>query len=259
MKKTVLLAFVFAFLLASCSSPADPTLPLATTSPEVSSEPAAAETVPAQPAEPEHSAFYIPGTPVEDVILYFNEVCLDAEFVDSGNPYVLQKWRIPICYRLYGTYTESDVAALTDFVDWLNSIEGFPGIRQARDGDIENLHIHFCDAANMIELMGDTFSGLDGAVTFWYDFNEIYDAVICCRTDIDQYTRNSVILEELYNGLGPIQDTSLRQDSIIYSGFSEPQKLSQMDELLLKLLYHPQLSCGMDAENCEAMIRQLYY
>ena len=116
-----------------------------------------------------------------------------------------------------------------------------------------------CDAANMIELMGDTFSGLDGAVTFWYDFNEIYDAVICCRTDIDQYTRNSVILEELYNGLGPIQDTSLRQDSIIYSGFSEPQKLSQMDELLLKLLYHPQLSCGMDAENCEAMIRQLYY
>ena len=89
--------------------------------------------------------------------------------------------------------------------------------------------------------------------------NEIYDAIICCRTDLDQDLRNAVILEEMYNGLGPIQDTDLRVDSVIYSGYSEPQRLTQMDELILRLLYHPQMECGMDAQQCADVIRQLYY
>ena len=111
----------------------------------------------------------------------------------------------------------------------------------------------------MIDLMGSGFYGMDGAVTFWYMDDVIYDAIICYRTDIPQFTRNSVILEEIYNGLGPIQDTALRPDSIIYSEFSEPQELTPMDELILRLLYHPDIQCGMDMAACEEVIRNLYY
>ena len=50
----------------------------------------------------------------------------------------------------------------------------------------------------------------------------------------------------------------LRPDSIAYQLFSEPQELSREDELILKLLYHPQIQCGMDAEACERVIRELY-
>ena len=71
--------------------------------------------------------------------------------------------------------------------------------------------------------------------------------------------RNSVILEEIYNGLGPVQDTDLRPDSLIYSAYSTPQELTEIDELILKLLYHPDMVCGMNAQECEAVIRQLYY
>ena len=77
--------------------------------------------------------------------------------------------------------------------------------------------------------------------------------------EFDQEVRNSVILEEIYNGLGPVQDTDLRQDSLIYSGYSIPQELTEIDELLLKLLYHPDMKCGMNAAECEAVIRNLYY
>jgi hypothetical protein len=76
---------------------------------------------------------------------------------------------------------------------------------------------------------------------------------------LSQELRNSVILEEVYNGLGPIQDTVLRPDSVIYSDFSQPQELSQIDELLMELLYHPDIKCGMDAAECETVIRSLYY
>lgn len=211
------------------------------------------------PTLPPHSDLYIPGVSVEDVITCFNEVCLDAEFVNSGDPSRLQKWTDPIYYSITGIPTEDDLETLKRFTGWLNTVEGFPGIRKADDPIWTNLRIHFCSQQEMLELMGDNFYGMDGGVTFWYLEDEIYDAIICYRTDLDQQLRNSVILEEIYNGLGPIQDTDLRPDSIIYSGFSQPQALTEMDELILRLLYHPDMKCGMTAAECEMIIRNLYY
>lgn len=229
--------------------------PVETTVPETESTALPTE-LPTQP--PQAESLCIPGVSVEDVILYFNEICLDAEFVNSGDPSVLQKWDIPLRYELRGTYTQEDLDTLSDFCQWLNTVEGFPGIQESDSIHETNLVINFDSYEEMISLMGDQFAGCDGAVTFHYADNAIYLAIICCRNDIPQTLRNSVILEEIYNGLGPIQDTSLREDSIIYAGYSEPQQLTEIDKLILKLLYHPGMKCGMTAAECEAVIRELY-
>lgn len=254
-------------LITACSIPSpEDTLPppvaVTTTTPAgtmETSEPAVTdETIPATTAAL-HSTLYLPGVPVEDVICYFNEVVLNAEFVNSGSPAYLQRWEEPIQYAIYGNPTDEDLATFSAFLQWLNQLEGFPGIFEATDPNQENLSIYFCSESELIDRLGDNFYGTDGGVTFWYTNNKIFQAIICCRTDLDQQLRNSVILEELYNGLGPVQDTELRSDSIIYSGFTQPQQLTQIDELLLKLLYHPLMQCGMDADACETVIRQLYY
>lgn len=215
-----------------------------------------------QPPEtmPEHSPYYIPGVSVEDVILYFNEICLDAEFVTDGDPTRLQKWVVPIYYKIYQSPTQEDLACLNKFTSWLNSIPGFPGIYETDDPTVANLNIYFCSHQQMIDILGENFVAMDGGVTFWYNGNDqIYRANICYRTDLDQYLRNSVILEEIYNGLGPVQDTALREDSIIYAGYTQPQTLTEMDELILKLLYNPAMQCGMNSEACQRVIRSLYY
>lgn len=217
------------------------------------------ESAPPATTVPEHSSLYIPGVSVEDVILYFNEVCLDREIGHSGDPSVIQKWTEPIHYGITGDCTEEDLATLSAFTAWLNTVDGFPGIHETDDPGQINLRIYFCDQQNMLAIMGESFTDMDGAVTFWYLDNEIYDATICYRTDLKQQLRNSVILEEIYNGLGPIQDTVLREDSVIWQEFSSPQTLTAIDELLLRLLYHPSMRCGMNAQQCEAVIRQLYY
>lgn len=220
-----------------------------------------APTEPTQATEPTplHSPLYIEELEVEDVIRYFNEVCLDAEFANGGDASLVQKWAIPIYYRINGTPTDKDREVLSTFTAWLNTIEGFPGISETEDPLTANIEIHFCSQADILRLMGDNFSYVDGAVTFWYRDNAIHDATICYNTEANQIVRNSVILEEIYNGLGPVQDTDLRKDSIIFSGYSEPQSLTAVDELILKLLYHPQIKCGMNAAECEEVIRQLYY
>lgn len=196
---------------------------------------------------------------METVITWFNEVCLDTEYYGSGDPTLVQKWDVPIAYCLQGDFDQEDAAVLDSFAQWLNTLEGFPGITRVEDMYQANLQIHFTDAQGLLDIMGPEFSGLDGAVTYWYEYNAIYDGVICVRTDLHRTLRTSVTLEELYNGLGPIQDTMLRPDSIAYQEFSEPQELTKEDELILKLLYHPQIQCGMNAAECERVIRELYY
>ena len=182
-----------------------------------------------------------------------------AELINSGDPYRLQKWNDSIYYFINGECTQEDSETLLKFTNWLNTIEGFPGIYETKDFTKTNLKIYFGNQETMLAIMGNEFSGVDGAVTFWYTDDIIDRATICYRTEIDQYVRNSVIIEEIYNGLGLIQDTSLREDSIIYSGFSMPQELTKIDELLLKLLYSNEMKNGMSAKQCEEVIRQLYY
>lgn len=218
------------------------------------------ETVATEVTAQEHSEWYISGLEVEDVILYFNEVCLDAEYYTEGDPSLLQKWGSPIYYTVQGSPTEEDLRILSEFVQWLNGIEGFPGMKEVQQIHESNLQIYFCDEGEMKRRMGNSFVNMDGAVTFWYDGNNvIHDAIICYRTDLAQELRSSVILEEIYNGLGPVQDSQLRHDSIISADFTQPEVLTEIDELILKLLYHPDMLCGMTAIECETVIRRLYW
>lgn len=214
-----------------------------------------------EPPAPDHSEYYIEGVSVDDVITYFNEVCLDAEWSEDGNPELLQKWVTPIVYNIEGEMTEEDRKFLEDFVDWLNSIEGFPGMSEIPKGEYgSNFDIFFYPYDEFLRSSEYASADVDGTVIFWYnDYNQITNGTVCYRTDVEQYTRNSVIMEEIYNCLGPVQDTELREDSLIYQGFSTPQELTEVDKLIMKLLYNEQMECGMNAQQCEEVIRELYY
>ena len=58
---------------------------------------------------------------MEDVIVWFNEVCLDSEIYHSGDPSVVQKWTEPIRYSVEGDPTPEDLTVL----DGLNKLERF--------------------------------------------------------------------------------------------------------------------------------------
>ncbi len=207
------------------------------------------------------SQYFIEGVSVEDVIKYFGEVCLDSEYMisDTGNPELIHKWEEPIYYCVYGTPTEEDIATIEELATRLNSIEGFPGFYPGTSENC-NIKIYFCSSDELVSRMGSNFNATHyGGFTYWYRNHAIYDGTICCRYDIPQQERISVIKEEIYGLIGPAQDTVLRSDSILYQHDNANMELSPIDVLILQLLYHPDIRCGMNYEECEQVIRNIYH
>ncbi|MBQ4562913.1 MAG: DUF2927 domain-containing protein [Lachnospiraceae bacterium] len=248
-KRKVCLAFLIAIIsLSGCS----PTFP--------GGKETVAETETTEPVE-ETTEEETTAYSVEEVIHYFCEVVLASEYsTGTGDPGLVQKWMEPIHYRIYGEATDQDRQVLLGLFDGLNEIEGFPGIFPAGENDVTDLALYFYDQERFNQNFGHIVSDMsaEGAVEYWYwtDTNVIYDARIGYRMDIDQLTRNSVLLEEVVNGLG-ITDTVLREDSITYQDSSQTQELSEMDWLIIELLYSPEIKCGMDRAECEAVLIQL--
>lgn len=200
------------------------------------------------------------GYSAEQLADYFCEVVLASEYSDgTGDTSKLQKWKMPIYYRLEGDFTSEDKQVVEDFAAMINDINGFPGMYPAKqDG---NLHISFLSPVELDKAVGYMISeeGIDGAVIWDYytDTNEIHQAKIWIRNDVDQDVRNSVILEEIVNAVGMGNDTDSRTDSIIYQGYSTPQQLSAMDWALMRMLYSEKMKCGMTERQCRSIIEEM--
>ena len=213
---------------------------------------------------PAHSELYLPEYTSQQIFEYFKEVALVMEYADgTGDISVVQKWKEPILYSVYGDYTDEDLAILTDLFTRLNKIDGFPGIYAAdTEKESGSLCIHFFDQEHFNSFFSDIINGEDayGAAHFWYynETNEIYTADVGYRTDAEQSIRESVLLEEIINVLG-ISDTIIREDSIVYQYSDDNVSLSDVDWVILKLLYNPAIQPGMDAESCQTVIQELYY
>ena len=260
MGKRLLLGLLFGAMLLLCACKAVPPVEVPQTEATVTTP---STTEPPETIVPAHAEFYLPEYSTQQITEYFNEVVLNMEYTDgTGDATLVQKWLTPICYRIYGTPTDEDLAVLDALFAQLNQVSGFPGIYAAADGVPENLSLNFLEPSAFFAEFAEIVGGEDayGATQFWYytATNEIHTARIGYRTDLDQVTRNSILLEEIVNTLG-ISDTELRTDSIVYQHSNENTVLSHVDWVILKLLYDPAIQCGMNADSCSAIIQQLYY
>lgn len=213
----------------------------------------------AVPTEVPHSDLYVTGVSPDQMIAYFNEVILDTE--SDGDVAMVQKWDRPVYYRIEGVPSQRDAQIISKLTKELNSVEGFPGIRAAT-GLEQNLIIYFLREEEFKTQFAHLLDGqpADGAMQIWSynDTNNIYTGRIGYRKDAAQDVKDSVIPEELLKVLG-ISNTALREDSIVYQSGNEVNELSDVDWAIIRLLYHPNIQCGMNAAQCEAIIRKLYY
>lgn len=265
MKRSLLFCLVMALALNLCACAVtdiheNEKQPVTT---EPATEPVTTTLSVEQTTAPAHSPLYLPQYSQDQIWESFEEVVFHMEYSDgTGDTSLVQKWLSPMYYDISGDPTDEDLAVLTNLFEQLNGIDGFPGIYAADSLDSANLSISFLDEDAFFEDFSECVNGEDayGATQFWYytDTNEIHTANVGYRTDLDQDTRTSILLEEIVNMLG-ITDTVLREDSIVYQYSNDNMALSDVDWLILKLLYSTDIYCGMNAEGCRPIIEELYY
>lgn len=268
MKKWIIAALALSLLLWGCApmpETLEPESSIPTEPTDESSTPTTEVTEVTEPVitDPPHSALYLPDCPQEKMLEYFSEVVLDVEYSDgTGDATLVQKWLSPIYYNYYGNPTDEDKAVLEALFAQLNAVPGFPGIYPAQNAYQENLSLNFLNKTEFNNQFLDVVQGEDayGATQFWYwtATNEIYTGRIGYRTDISQQERNSILLEEIINTLG-ISDTVLREDSVVYQYSNDNLALSDVDWVILKILYDPAIQCGMSGAACTEILQGLYY
>lgn len=213
----------------------------------------------------EHSDLYIEGLPVEDVVTYFNEIATEPEYhFGDADPNLVRKWEGMIIYELQGNFTEDDEAFVEEIFAELASVDGFPRIVRYND-DIErwriNFTINFCTGDEFYETTNNTstIEESDGFVIYsYYDNNIIYQTTIAINEDLVGDLRQSVICEEIFNGLG-FSDTYVREDSICYAYASTATSFTEIDSLLIAIMYNESIRPGYTAEECASAIREIYY
>lgn len=212
----------------------------------------------------EHSEFYISKYSARRVKQCFDEVVLNSEYSDgSGDTSLVQKWKGIITYSVDGPYLPDDLDIISCFFELFAGSPGFPTVKYSANDPEAALQIHFVQKSDFVAYTADTVGdpNADGAATFYYgnDTNIIEKGVIYYNNEMARSVRRSVLLEELYNVMGAPNDTVLRDDSIVYQFFSSAEDLSDMDVLIMRLLYVPDIKCGMNADEANGIIDTLYF
>lgn len=159
----------------------------------------------------------------------------------------LTRWEREIRIYAYGDHSTADLEALDDFIEELSWKCGrLPEIRRVSSKESANVTIYYGPLKSLSSHVRDYVEGNWGC--FYYRYNDYRRTrgEIAIATDVtNQKQRNHLMMEELVGVLGLSNDHDLYTDSILYAPWTETQKLSDVDWLMLNMLYDSSVSCGM--------------
>ncbi len=196
---------------------------------------------------------YLPDSASGRVVDYFLEVALECEYGDGSG--VVKKWETPINIYVMGNFTHEDYEIIKGHVDCLNSMEGIPSISLVCDMKEANVFVNFISQWEMSQKIR-VEEVLWGFVRcYWNERYEITNAEVLIVYDrTTQSQRHHVIIEEMTQMLGLLNDSYMYEDSIFYNGYSETTRLSRIDELVIRLLYNSGVKSGMRGDDARHVV-----
>lgn len=182
----------------------------------------------------------------------------DAEYGDPRG--YLVRWEDPIYLYIGGNPTAKDIQKVDEMILQLAyRVPNMPNIYRTNNEYESNVTMYFVPMDQLGNYVSGYVEGNWGMVTYHYMNSVITSAEIGIATDVtNQMQRNHLILEEFINGIGLGNDQYEYSDSIVYQPWSEVQQPSEIDWLMLNMVYSPELKAGMTADEAwNAMHRKI--
>ncbi len=186
---------------------------------------------------------------------YFQEIAGEAEFGGSGG--TLHRWLEDLRIAVYGSPTDRDRRALDAVVSDLNEIIDTVKLTQVQADP--NVEIHFVPVDEFPAIEPNYVEGNLGYVYIWWDADEeIHRArILISTTGVTPSERAHLIREELTQSLGLLNDSWLYPDSIFYQGWTDTNRYTRLDRLVIEMLYRPEVSPGMTIEEAVSVLAGL--
>jgi hypothetical protein len=235
---------------ATTSSTTAPTTTLAATTTQAATTSSTAATTSSSTITTLPSRLYGPAA-----LEYFQEVAGEAEFGGSGG--TLHRWAGDLRIAVYGSPADRDRRALEAVVGELNDIIDTVELTLVQADP--NVEIHFVPVDDFPALEPNYVEGNLGYVYVWWDADEeIYRArILVSTTGVTPSERAHLIREELTQSLGLLNDSWLYPDSVFYQGWTDTNRYTRLDRLVIEMLYRPELSPGMSIEEAVTVLAAL--
>ena len=162
----------------------------------------------------------------------------------------LTRWDSTIRIYIGGSPSFQDTRLIQDFIMELQlRVPMMPNIILVNRAQDSNMQIYFVRLDQMATYVPGYVSGNWGMLHFSYTNWRITDAQIGIATDVtNQYQRNHLIMEEIVGALGLTNDHYYYEDSIVYQPWTTVQQLSDVDWIMLNMLYSPLTYPGMQKQ-----------
>lgn len=197
---------------------------------------------------------------IEEALDYFPEIAGGNEFDSSIGTYIT-RWdlSIPIKIALFGDFTDDDLDVLDMVVETSEVLTNLD-INYVETSDDYNYEFHITPLNEFDDIFPNYVEGNWGYVSFWNDDYYIrYYTISAVSNDYpNRQEMNHLIIEEFVQSLGLPNDSYRYEDSIFQQNWTDVQEPLPIDWLLLEFVYRPELSPGMDVEECVDVLRELY-
>ena len=171
----------------------------------------------------------------------------------------LTRWETAIRICVTGSPSKEDLRQLDRFImDIATHCPNMPNIRVVNSQSDANIIIYYGPLKELSKHLDSYREGNWGAFSYWYDArNRMTSAKVAIATDVNTAaSKRHLLMEELTGVFGLTNDHELYSDSILYQEWTTVGELSEVDWLMLNMLYDPDLNCGMNAQEAYRILRE---
>lgn len=187
--------------------------------------------------------------PNRTVLSYFNEIALKQEFSSADR--VVKKWPGPIKIYVSGDKPSYMMNEVTQIIDEINKLINTKKLSLVDRENESNFHIYLGSAKEYLNIEPKSEKHLKNNWGFfhiyWHSDYRIYKGsmyVDMFRTRTNE-ERLHFLREELTQSLGLMNDSEKYENSIFYSKWSSTTEFTELDEVIIRLLYNKKIKPGM--------------
>lgn len=205
-------------------------------------------------------AFTADAASSHEIALQQAEACaFSAEY--GGSVGYIRKWVSDVNVYIEGNYNYSDAGFFYSFIKQLSdNVPGMPVINLVNTADEANVRVYFVRLSEMGQVLTSYTEGNWGYFTFWNNgYGEIYTAEIAIAWDVcDSDARRHLLMEEFTGALGIANDHYIDSNSILYQNWTTTQNLTAADWNMLRMVYDPRVTPGMQKDKALRIMESIY-